>query len=170
MNTQQCSQLLQIRFSAWHPWSDKATLPERNKPGVYIIGRFANCPPAGAADPSGDYVVYIGRTLRRVSGRFGAFSRRVSALGINDLSDHYLAMTATSSPEATLSAPPSDAEIASLGDSAKQIPMYRKFLREQERKASSKSAMEQSWVKLVERWLLYQFVLQWDKLPKYNKD
>ena len=65
-----------IRFSPWVRWAARNNLPDRDKPGLYIIGRFTQPPRPGAADPFDRDVVYIGESSGgRFQGRWRSFDR-----------------------------------------------------------------------------------------------
>lgn len=181
MNTQQCSQLPEISFSAWLRWSDKATLPDRNKPGVYLIGRFANCPPAGTADSSGDYVVYIGEASKSLMARWRAFDKAAfgpltgkkraaethGRLGPTTRDEFYLA-TMPSSP-LQWNDQDEQAMAAQLG---KPLPLVRQFRKEQESNVPARDKingpLNKAWIMYVERKLILDFVLKWKRLPVCN--
>ena len=65
-----------IGFSPWVGWAARNSLPDKEKPGVYIIGRFTHPPPSGPADPFNGNVVYIGESSGgRFQGRWRSFER-----------------------------------------------------------------------------------------------
>lgn len=63
-------------FSPWVCWVARNSLPDKEKPGVYIIGRFTQPPPSGAADPFDKNVVYIGESSEgRLQRRWRSFEQ-----------------------------------------------------------------------------------------------
>lgn len=65
-----------ISFSPWESWNNRNSLPGKNKPGVYLIGRFTPSPTSGPADPLDEHVVYIGESAGgRIQSRWRAFGR-----------------------------------------------------------------------------------------------
>lgn len=65
-----------IGFSPWVCWANRNSLPDKEKPGVYIIGRFTQSPPSGTANPFDENVVYIGESsVGRFQGRWRSFDR-----------------------------------------------------------------------------------------------
>src|SRR5437016_11444279 len=48
-------------FSPWQHWDLRSTLPDRDSPGVYLLGRFEGGPPR-SVDPADERVLLIGET------------------------------------------------------------------------------------------------------------
>lgn len=172
-----------LEFSDWLRWGDRNKAPWKNEYGIYLIAKFeGDGPPSGCADPVDEHVVYIGESLRNVTGRIRSFGRECSrsSKGVSAnpsgprseydvlLSDHYLAVTTTGPLEGAATDFSENSSLAEPSLPPKQLLSYRKFERQRLRKASSKTPLEQTWFKLVERWLLHQFVLEWGKLPTEN--
>jgi len=60
----------------WISWDHRNSLPGKDKPGVYLIGRFALPPISGPADPFDEHVIYIGESAGgRFQGRWRSFER-----------------------------------------------------------------------------------------------
>jgi hypothetical protein len=51
-----------VSFTPWVCWANRNKLPDKNKSGVYLIGRFEQKPSPGPADPSEGSIVYIGES------------------------------------------------------------------------------------------------------------
>ena len=65
-----------FNFTPWVAWVDRNKQPESDKPGVYLIGRFKEQPPAGPANPLDKRVIYIGESAAgRQKGRWRSFAR-----------------------------------------------------------------------------------------------
>ena len=63
-----------ISFAPWVSWTSRSSLPGIDRPSVYIIGRFGQPPPSGAANPFDKNVVYIGESSEgRLRGRWRSF-------------------------------------------------------------------------------------------------
>ena len=50
-----------ISFSKWYSWSKRKNMPERNRPGVYLLAKFKKVP-KGRANPLDNHIIYIGET------------------------------------------------------------------------------------------------------------
>lgn len=61
-----------IQFSEWYPWKDVKSIPNGERPGLYIIARFEQ-KPDGAADPNAKEILYIGET----HGKSQSISKRL---------------------------------------------------------------------------------------------
>lgn len=65
-----------VCFTPWVSWANRNSLPDKGKPGVYLIGRFEKQPPLGPADPFVESVVYIGESSGgRFQSRWRSFER-----------------------------------------------------------------------------------------------
>jgi hypothetical protein len=65
-----------ICFTPWASWANRNSLADKDKSGVYLIGRFDQPPPVGPADPLEKNIVYIGESSGgRFQGRWRAFAR-----------------------------------------------------------------------------------------------
>ena len=70
-----------ISFTPWASWAHRNSLDDKDRSGVYLIGRFEQPPPAGPADPLEKNIVYIGESAEgRFQSRWRAFAR--SAFGV----------------------------------------------------------------------------------------
>jgi hypothetical protein len=60
-------------FQSWVHWSNRATVKDCLKPGVYLLARFDDKPPA-IVDPLGTELIYVGETSKRtLTKRWGEF-------------------------------------------------------------------------------------------------
>ena len=65
-----------VCFTPWVSWVSRYSLPDKGKPGVYLIGRFEQQPPPGPADPFEERIVYIGESSGgRFQSRWRSFER-----------------------------------------------------------------------------------------------
>lgn len=166
-----------IRFGAWVSWQDRNSQSDKNLPGIYVIGHFENqTPPNGAADPLDPNIIYIGEGRRKLSSRWNAFDKatfgrtnetRREAPNITDPSRLFVAFM-TSSPLQWL-----DWDEDSLAKKQNiTVEEVRRLLRQYETTAGAKEkgALNGAWIKFVERKLILDFLLKWDKLPDCNKE
>ncbi len=66
----------EISFSPWANWASRNNLPDKDKPGVYLIARFEQKSPSGPADPFEKSIVYIGESSGgRFQSRWRSFER-----------------------------------------------------------------------------------------------
>lgn len=77
----------EVGFSDWHPWSERAKLPDNDKPGVYFIARSKKKPDNHRVN--NDFIIYIGETTgQTLADRLrqfntSAFSERAGHSGGN---------------------------------------------------------------------------------------
>jgi hypothetical protein len=66
-----------VRFSKWHPWERRGSLPGLALPGVYALARFEDPRrvPKARANPLLQGVIYIGETCSRLDKRLRQFKR-----------------------------------------------------------------------------------------------
>jgi len=65
-----------VCFTPWVSWANRNSLPDKDKPGVYLIGRFKLQPPPGLTDPFEESIVYIGESSGgRFQSRWRSFER-----------------------------------------------------------------------------------------------
>ena len=65
-----------ICFTPWVSWANRNSLADKDKSGVYLIGRFEQLPPPGPADPLEKNIAYIGESSGgRFQSRWRAFAR-----------------------------------------------------------------------------------------------
>jgi len=64
-------------FQAWTPWADRHSVHDCERPGVYLLGRFDEEPPAPpvTVDPLDARVIYIGETCGQLRKRWRQFHR-----------------------------------------------------------------------------------------------
>ena len=65
-------QLPSVLFSDWYPWSEVTNIPCGKGKGLYLVARFPNTP-ANRADPLAEEILYIGET----HGREQTISKRL---------------------------------------------------------------------------------------------
>ena len=67
---------LDVCFTPWVSWVNRNSLPDKGKPGVYLIARFEQQPPLEPADPFEKRIVYIGESSGgRFQSRWRSFER-----------------------------------------------------------------------------------------------
>jgi len=177
-----------IVFSPWLAWSARKGYEHRRLPGVYLLARFEHSePPAGNADPLAAEVIAIGETSSTLAARWRQFDREAFGEGdLHSVASRYrtkgypvpdTALYAAAMPSSPLQwkkwAGISDDELinrfAAAGHEAtkEDIAELRK-IGESSGNRKSKGPENTAWVKFVERKLLLEYVLRWDKLPECN--
>jgi len=65
---------LKIEFSHWYPWKQRNSIKNSKNPGVYMLAKFVTVP-SGNANPLDENIIYFGETCRSLRGRWDQFDR-----------------------------------------------------------------------------------------------
>lgn len=69
-----------LRFSNWVQWRERANLDNLDEMGVYILAKYSDRPPADV-DPTDKTVIYIGKTTESLKRRLDAFDGAAFSTG-----------------------------------------------------------------------------------------
>jgi hypothetical protein len=173
-----------IKFSQWFPWKNRNTVSGKSLPGVYLLARFEDRDtPSERADPLDQHIVYIGETSRPLSTRWNDFNREAFGggaphSGATTYREKQYPDTEGALYLAAMPSPPSqwrvwasmpEAELRRFSVSPEELQQLKRGL-DEKAPAKRKGPLNGAWVKFVERKVLLDFVLKWDKLPDCNKE
>jgi hypothetical protein len=133
-------------FQSWTPWANRYAIENCQRPGVYLLGRFDTSPP-GIVDPLSNCIVYIGETCSQgLENRWYQFAR--SAFQRKAGHSGGWTFSARFCNDCVAEAPPW-LHVATL-------PV---FLDEPH---------QSSYIRFVERWLIWEYVQRHGVLPICN--
>ena len=185
-----------INFPDWFQWADRGNTPGNEQPGVYLLARFEDqSKPIGNADPLIENVIYIGQSAQKMINRWKSFDATAfggrtkkphkGALLYKDL--EYQEPLKTLYVASMVSVPQNfkskwDDWVENPGpiaDALNKREGIRKVtnaevqkygnLRRSKPTVKEKGPLNQAWVMYVERKLILDFILRWDRLPTCNR-
>jgi hypothetical protein len=133
-------------FDNWTPWANRKAIKNCDRPGVYLLGQFPSPPPT-SVDPVAENIVYVGETCdQSLLGRwyqFGrsAFERKNGHSGGWTFSDRFLASCVAEAPPWLYVA---------------TLPV---FLDEPH---------QSTYIRFIERWLIWEYVQKFGARPICN--
>lgn len=133
----------EVGFCDWHAWSERATLRDNDRPGVYMIARSRKKP--NNFRVNNDFIIYIGETTgQTLADRLrqfntSAFSERAGHSGGNTFRLNLLETT----------------PLEHLWVSTCPVDMEQPYT--------------SAYIKHLERKLLWEYVCTWGKYPDCNR-
>ena len=177
-------------FSEWYSWSNRYEAPHIKLPGVYLLARFLDSPPAGQADPACSDIVVIGETRRPLWDRLRDFDNAAFGGGgphgvgiryrrrqyLNALEALYVAILPSSPLDWGCWVSKSNEELACQLSKSSQnavsavdvIRFKRWFV--QGASVKVKGQLNGAWIKFIERKLLLDYAILYGKLPDCNAE
>jgi len=133
-----------IEFGSWFKWTERNSIEDSDKPGVYMLSKFRTAPPRVRADPLDENIIYFGETCnqslreRWVQFDASAFQLKRGHSGGKTYRDKY-----------------GDNGL-DLYVAAMPVKLEDEILRSQ-------------FIRFAERKLILDFVIRWKRLPKCNR-
>ncbi|MBI5038674.1 MAG: hypothetical protein HZC13_02745 [Nitrospirae bacterium] len=154
-----------IIFSPWIAWNKRNSLKNSDPWGVYLLAHFDNVP-EGSADPQSVETIYIGETTK------GSFSKRWRGRKkLIDISKDNLHVAIFPVSNMELKKEVENAVDEFLKQRCKKSgkdTTIRKVLIKNELK--ERDILTQTFIKYVERKLIWEYVKLWGKRPALNKE
>ena len=146
-------------FSEWYSWPNRYEAPHIKLPGVYLLARFLDSPPAGQADPSCSDIVVIGETRRPLWDRLRDFDKAAfGGGGPHGVGIRYRRRQYLNALEALY--------VAILPSS----PLDWGYWVSKSNEVKAKGQLNGAWIKFIERKLLLDYAILYGKLPDCNAE
>ncbi len=157
-----------IIFSPWIAWSKRKSFEKGNSSGVYLLAHFETVP-EGPADPQSIEIIYIGETTKgSISKRWREGRKKLLDISKDNL---YVAAFLVNNIELKEKVENDvDEFFKQRQKNGRRNPTIvdRKHLVKEELK--KRDMLTQTFIKYVERKLIWEYVRRWGKRPDYNKE